>query len=72
MLWYSSSSIQFNSYPARYPSAGFNIQKGTSMSFETHQTYHGFKCIHQENIKELNSVALQFEHEKTGAELLVM
>ena len=26
----------------------------------------------QENIKELNSVALQFEHEKTGAELLVM
>jgi Zn-dependent M16 (insulinase) family peptidase len=42
------------------------------MSFETHQTYHGFKCIHQENIKELNSVALQFEHEKTGAELLVM
>ncbi|MEE8205466.1 MAG: insulinase family protein [Nitrospinaceae bacterium] len=42
------------------------------MSFETHQTYHGFKCTHQENIKELNSVALQFEHEKTGAELLVM
>lgn len=42
------------------------------MSFETQQTYHGFKCVHQENIKELNTVALQFEHEKTGAELLVM
>ena len=42
------------------------------MSFETQQTYHGFKCVHQENIKELNSVALQFEHEKTGAEVLVM
>jgi presequence protease len=42
------------------------------MSFETQQTYHGFKCVHQENIKELNSVALQFEHEKTGAKLLVM
>jgi len=42
------------------------------MSFETQQTYHGFKCVHQENIKEINSVALQFEHEKTGAQLLVM
>jgi Zn-dependent M16 (insulinase) family peptidase len=42
------------------------------MSFEAHKTYHGFKCIHREQIKELNSLALQFEHEKTGAELLVM
>jgi len=42
------------------------------MSFETQQTYHGFKCVHQEKIKELNALALQFEHEKTGAELLVM
>ena len=40
------------------------------MSFETHQIYHGFKCIHQENIKELNSVALQFEHVKTGARIV--
>ncbi len=42
------------------------------MSFDTQQTYHGFKCTHQESIKELNTLALQFEHEKTGAELLVM
>ncbi|MCZ6513903.1 MAG: insulinase family protein [Nitrospinae bacterium] len=42
------------------------------MSFETQQTYHGFKCVHRENIKEINSLALLFEHEKTGAELLVM
>ena len=42
------------------------------MSFETQQSYHGFKCIHQENIKELNTLALRFEHEKTGAELLVL
>ena len=42
------------------------------MSFETQQTYHGFKCVHREKIKEINSLALLFEHEKTGAELLVM
>lgn len=42
------------------------------MSFDTQKTYHGFKCTHQETIKEINSVALQFEHEKTGAELLVI
>ena len=42
------------------------------MSFETHQTCHGFKCTHQENIAELNTLALLFEHEKTGAQLMVM
>lgn len=42
------------------------------MSFETGRTYHGFKLKKQEKIKELNSLALQFEHAKTGAELLVL
>ena len=42
------------------------------MSFETHQTRHGFKCIYHENIAEINTLALLFEHEKTGAQLMVM
>lgn len=42
------------------------------MSFEVDRSYHGFKLIKQEKLKELNSLALQFEHEKTGAELLVL
>ncbi|MGP0566593.1 MULTISPECIES: insulinase family protein [unclassified Nitrospina] len=42
------------------------------MSFEVDRSYHGFKLKKQEKLKELNSLALFFEHEKTGAELLVM
>lgn len=42
------------------------------MSFEIDQTCHGFKCTHREEIAEINSLTLLFEHEKTGAELLVI
>ena len=42
------------------------------MDFEANQTCHGFKFINQEKIKELNTEALRFEHEQTGAELLVL
>lgn len=42
------------------------------MSFEINQTAHGFKLIHKEEISELNSLALRFEHEATGADLIVL
>jgi len=42
------------------------------MSFEIDQTSHGFKLIHKEEISELNSLALRFEHEATGAELIIL
>ena len=42
------------------------------MSFEIDQTYRGFKLIHKEEISELNSLALRFEHEATGAELIIL
>lgn len=42
------------------------------MSFEIDQTYRGFKLIHKEEISELNSLALRFEHEATGADLVVL
>ena len=42
------------------------------MQFEANQTCHGFKFIKQEKIKEIDTEVLRFEHEKTGAELLVL
>lgn len=42
------------------------------MTFENDQTYHGFKLKRQEHIAELKSLALLFEHEGTGAELLAL
>ncbi|MFQ5716917.1 MAG: insulinase family protein, partial [Nitrospinales bacterium] len=42
------------------------------MNFEPDKTYHGFKLVRRETIPELNSLALQFEHEATGAELLAL
>lgn len=42
------------------------------MSFESGKSYSGFRLSLQESISELNSLALLFTHEKTGAEVLVM
>ncbi|HJN99896.1 MAG TPA: insulinase family protein, partial [Nitrospinaceae bacterium] len=42
------------------------------MSFESGESYSGFRLSLQESISELNSLALLFTHEKTGAEVLVM
>lgn len=42
------------------------------MSVETGQTCHGFKLVKKGHITELKSEALQFEHEATGAELLIL
>lgn len=42
------------------------------MEFAANQICHGFKFINQEKIKEIDTEVLRFEHEKTGAELLVL
>jgi hypothetical protein len=42
------------------------------MDFTVNQSYAGFKLIQKETIEELNSLAMVFEHEKNGAEVLVM
>ncbi|MZG52438.1 MAG: peptidase M16 [Nitrospinae bacterium] len=42
------------------------------MGFELDKSYHGFKLIKKEEIAELNSLGLFFEHEGTGAEVLVL
>ncbi|TDT63287.1 insulinase family protein [Fonticella tunisiensis] len=39
------------------------------MYFEVGKTYHGFKLIEQKEVKELNSTARLFVHEKSGARL---
>lgn len=39
---------------------------------DTRVTYEAFKLVKEETIEELNSRALQFEHEGTGAEVLVL
>jgi presequence protease len=40
------------------------------MEFKTGQVYNGFKLMEEREIKEINSVARIFEHEKNGARLL--
>ncbi|MEK9628360.1 MAG: insulinase family protein [Nitrospinota bacterium] len=42
------------------------------MSFELNQIYNGFKLIKKEEIVELKSLGLFFEHVGTGAEVLVL
>ena len=42
------------------------------MSFELNQSYSGFKLIKKEEIAELKSLGLFFEHEGTGAEVMVL
>jgi len=42
------------------------------MDFEPGRSYHGFLLNHTEKLKEINTLALQFKHEVTGAELLVL
>ncbi len=42
------------------------------MNLELNQTCHGFRLTHRESIKEIQSDALMFEHEKSGAQLLFM
>ena len=42
------------------------------MDFTVNQSYTGFKLIQKETIEELNSLALVFEHEKNGAQVMVM
>ncbi|MCM8709462.1 insulinase family protein [Clostridium sp. SYSU_GA19001] len=39
------------------------------MKLELNKTYHGFKLLEEKNIKEINSTARLFEHEKTGGRL---
>ena len=40
------------------------------MVFELNKIYHGFKLVEEKDIKEINSKARIFEHEKSGAKLL--
>lgn len=40
------------------------------MEYKVNGLYHGFNLKHVEEIKEINSIARVFEHEKTGARLL--
>ncbi|PIQ97499.1 MAG: peptidase M16, partial [Nitrospinae bacterium CG11_big_fil_rev_8_21_14_0_20_56_8] len=40
------------------------------MNFELNQTYSGFRLIQREDVAELKSLALLFEHERTGAQVL--
>jgi len=42
------------------------------MNFELEETYSGFKLLQKENIDELNSLALRFEHIATGARVLFL
>lgn len=42
------------------------------MDFELNKTYHGFKLIEERNIKEIQSFARIFLHEKSGAKLLYL
>jgi presequence protease len=42
------------------------------MSFELNQSYSGFKLMKKEEIAELKSLGLFFEHEQTGAEVMVL
>ena len=40
------------------------------MNFEVNKTYYGFKLIEKYEIKEIQSIAKVFYHEKSGARLL--
>jgi len=42
------------------------------MNMELHGTYHGFELVRREAVPELKSLALQFRHAATGAQLLVL
>lgn len=42
------------------------------MGFEINQSYSGFKLTKKEEIKELKSLGLFFEHERTGAEVMAL
>ncbi len=42
------------------------------MNYKLGANYDGFVLVREENIKEVNSIARIFEHEKTGARLLHM
>ena len=42
------------------------------MEYKIGKNYNGFVLVREENIKEVNSIARIFEHEKTGARLLHM
>ena len=42
------------------------------MNLETNKAYHGFKLLNKKNIKEIDSAAFLFEHEKSGAKLLYL
>jgi len=42
------------------------------MGFELNKSYNGFELIKKEEIAELKSLCLLFEHEGTGAELMVL
>lgn len=42
------------------------------MQFNVNETYHGFKLLEQKEVQELNSKALLFQHQKSGARLLFL
>ena len=42
------------------------------MNFQVGQSYSGFQLVREEALSELNSLALLFEHEETGAEVMVL
>ena len=42
------------------------------MGFELNKSYSGFRLTQKEEITELKSLGLFFEHDVTGAELLVL
>ncbi|ERI94296.1 peptidase M16 inactive domain protein [Clostridiales bacterium oral taxon 876 str. F0540] len=42
------------------------------MELQLNKVYSGFKLLEQKNIKDINSIAFIFEHEKSGAKLLYL
>ena len=42
------------------------------MNYAVGHSLHGFKLVHKETVAEINSLSLLFEHEGTGAEVLIL
>lgn len=45
------------------------IERGLKMTLELKKVYHGFRLIEEKEVKEINSKARIFQHEKSGARL---
>lgn len=42
------------------------------MNLQVNQLYHGFRLLEEKEIREINSIARRFEHEKSGAKLYIL